>query len=518
MDRCSIFTTRFDRFWGILITLSFLSAGNAISESVSLTQQEQLGKRIYVQGIGTAPIESNFVNSSIRAPASQYPCIQCHGESGQGGREAGVKIANIAPAVLAARNLAHHQSINDYLHGAISSGMGASSMTLHPVMPRYQMTEADMSNLLAYLKRLGNEPVPGVTDNEIHVGMQLASGPLAIASSDVSRLLTAYFHEINQRGGIYERKLVLDIFPSPGKGDTENQNMTSSSMFCLIASPPGSLSKNTSLEDADIPVLAPLMIFPESDVLKLPNVFYMYASFHDQGRVLVDFLHEKTASQKTTALLYSDDAMARSGAEGARQQSELVGLSVILDQSIAANEVEVLAIVEELQRKHIEQVIFFGPISLQTQLGQVLQSRKIRLQLFSSAELLSGGVAQQGFDDIYLASSIGIPDTASGDISDYRRTVELAGLLTPQNPFLLNAFAGVTVLIEALKLNGRALSRASLVRVLESGTPFKTGIGSALRFGARPFQGTHAVTILAIDPTTGSLVTQLPFREARKSR
>lgn len=516
--KCFISRRFFDRFLWILIAFSSLSSSNAICESISLTHQERLGKRIYAQGIGTAPIESNFVNSGIRAPASQYPCIQCHGESGQGGREAGVKIANIAPAVFAARNLAHGQSIHDYLHGAISSGIGASGMTLHPAMPRYQMTETDMSNLLAYLKRLGNEPVPGVTDNEIHIGMQLISGPLSIASSDVSRLLKAYFNEINQQGGIYGRKLVLDIFPSLGEEDSDAQNTTTNSIFCLIAQPPGSSPQHTQFEEPDIPVLAPMMIFPESEILKLPNVLYMYASFHDQGRVLVDFLNEKMAPLKTTALLYSDDAMARSGAEGVRQQSEVVGLSITLDKSISANEAAVSAIVDELQQKHIEQLIFFGSISLQTQLSQVLQSRKIRLQLFSSAELLSGGVAQQGFDETYLASSIGIPNTTFGEKSDYRRTVELAGLSSPQNPFLLNAFAGATVLIEALKLNGRALSRASFIRVLESGAQFKTGIGPTLRFSTKPFQGTHAVTILTIDPATEGLVTRLPFHEARKSR
>lgn len=487
-------------------------------ESVSLSQQEQLGKRIYVKGIGTAPIESNFVNSDIRVPASQYPCVKCHGESGQGGREAGVKIANIAPEVLAAKNLAQHQSIHDYLIHAISSGKGTSGMTLHPAMPRYQMTEIDMSNLLAYLKRLGNEPVPGVTDNEIHIGMQLASDPLTSASADVSRLLTTYFHEVNRLGGIYGRKLVLDIYPYSDKKNAENKNLGSDSIFCVIAYPSVSSSWNNQFVDEDIPVLAPLMIFPESATLELPNVFYMYASIHDQARVLVDFLKEKTTSQKNTALLYADDAMARSGAEGARHQSELVGLSVTLDKSISANKTEIEAIAEELQQKHIEQVIFFGSISLQTQLSQVLQLRKIRSQLFSSAELLSGGVAQQGFDEIYLASSIGIPDITSEDVSDYRHLVELSGLSSPQSPFLLNAFAGATVLIEALKLNGRALNRTSFVRVLENGTQFKTGLGHALRFGTRPFLGTHAVTILTIDPTTGNLATQIPFREARQFR
>lgn len=489
-----------------------------MSESVPLTQQEQLGKRIYVQGIGTAPIESNLVNSGIRAPANQYPCVKCHGESGQGGREAGVKIANIAPEILSAKNLAQYQSIHDYLIHAISLGKGASGNTLHPAMPRYQMTETDMSNLLAYLKRLGNEPVAGVTDNEIHIGMPLASDPLASTSLDTSRLLSTYFNEINQLGGIYGRKLVLDIYPYLEENEIHNKNIKPNSIFCLIAYPPVSSPQNTMHVEEDIPVLAPLMIFPESATLELPNVFYMYASIHDQARVLVDFLKEKATPHKTTALLYADDAMARSGAEGARHQSELVGLPVILDKSISADKIEVVAIAEELQQKHIEQVIFFGPISLQTQLSQVLQSRKIRLQLFSSAELLSGGVAQQGFEEIYLASSIGIPDSTSKEISNYRRLVELSGLSSPQNPFLINAFAGATILIEALKLNGRTLSRASFVRALQNAMQFKTGLGPALRFGDRPFQGTHAVAILTIDPTTGNLVTQIPFREARKFR
>lgn len=511
--------TLFQLFWGMC---GCLLPSAALSENPPLSHEERLGKRIYLQGTGTSAVEADFVNSGIRAPGSEYPCVKCHGEAGKGGREAGVSITDISPEAPVMQRYRQYNAAGsiEKLAAAVSNGIRPDGATLHPAMPRYQMSMNDISNLLAYLKRLGNEPVPGVSDREIHIGMQLPSDALtAAASRDVRRLLEAYFSQVNQAGGIYGRKLILDILPAPDSSNPEAVSSSHDAVFCLIAYPPapltGSSQNNDSLDEA-VPVIAPLMIFPESGSAATSGVFYMYAGIRDQGRVLADFLGEKfSVSGRRVALLYTEDAVARAGAEGVQQRTRSQEIQMAVIRSIQAHDAGITAITDELQRKKIEQVIYFGPAGAYISLGKALRARRMRPVLLGSAELLGNSVTRtEGFSMVYLASSTGMPDMLSQGMSDYSRLVRQSGLPAAQNPFLLNAYAGANVLVEALKENGRGVSRISFIRVLESDRSFRTGVGPDLRFGNRQYRGTSAVMILSFDPRTGSFAAHTPFREA----
>ena len=75
----------------------------------------------------------------------------------------------------------------------------------------------DMSDLIAYLKRIETDFDPGVSETSIVIGTLLpdktALTGLAQAMEDV---LQAYFAEVNSRGGIYNRKIELRLM----HGDT----------------------------------------------------------------------------------------------------------------------------------------------------------------------------------------------------------------------------------------------------------------------------------------------------------
>lgn len=507
----------------LLALASCLLAGIAMSEGISLTQAESIGRRIYQKGMGISAVEVNFAASGTRARGSDYPCISCHGEAGKGGREAGVEIADISSAALAARLATARgttsSNASDHLLAAITEGMNPYGGSLHAAMPRYQFSKADMSNLLAYLKRLGNEPIPGVTDKEIRIGMVLPPVSLTTVARDVRRLLETYFNEVNQLGGIYGRMLALDAQSALGVDNKEIASPDIDSVFCFIAHPPIESRRDTWLALENIPVIAPLMIFPESVALKTPNVFYVYANIHDQGRTLMDFLDDRaTAKLGTIALLYTEDAFAGAGAEGARQQAKTRGIRIVFDRPVQPNGKKMDAAVDVLQRLGVDQVIYFGSMSGHSLLNEMLRARGMRPMLLGSAELLGGNVAKaEGFGETYLASSIGMPDMASQGMSDYLRLVQQSGLASMQNPFLLNAYVGAKVLTEALKQNGKALSRASIIRTLERIRQFQTGVGPALTFSENQHRGTSAVTVMSFDARTGNLTAQTPFREARES-
>lgn len=491
------------------------------NEIIPLTQQEQLGRRIYLQGIGTSTIESSFVNLDARAPGSHFPCVKCHGETGKGGREASIRIADVSPEAYISRQFSQHDSKNnkntdDLLLAAISEGIGPSGNTLHPAMPRYQMSKTDINNLISYLKRLGNEPIPGISNNEIRIGMPLPQNDsLSAISRDIAQLIKTYFDEINQSGGIYGRKLTL-VHQSITASNSEMAQANFDSLFCLIASPPIDSALNDLISSENITSIAPLMIFPESAAIDA-NIFFMYASIQDQGRALIDFLNKVLVTRtETSALIYTHDAMAQSGAEGARQQAKMRKIPLAIDQSLGAGLKEIETIVDQLQQKNIQQIIYFGPVTEFSSLSKALQSRKLHPILLGSAELLGNMTAQMaGYQNVYLASSIGILDNESQGVSDYLHWVKKSGLSSPQNPFLLNAYVGIKVLLEVLKQNGKTLSRTSLIRTFENIKQFNSGVGPILKFSENQHHGTRAITVMSFDPKTGKLISRTPFDEVQ---
>lgn len=144
---------------------------------LGLGPAQERGRRIY--HAGESPTGASIVATtgagSEPFPASIVPCGSCHGEDGRGRAEGGVR-----PAAVTAEALARTATVNGrtrpaytrtLLKRAIGLGYDAGGNPLDRAMPRYQMTQQDMADLLEYLEVLGREPQPGVTDDALRIAV-----------------------------------------------------------------------------------------------------------------------------------------------------------------------------------------------------------------------------------------------------------------------------------------------------------------------------------------------------------
>jgi len=75
-------------------------------------------------------------------------------------------------------------------------------------MPCYRISPQDMTDLIAYLKRIETDVSPGITETSITIGAVIPTqGPLAEVGAAMSAMLTAYSEELNRQGGIHQRKI-----------------------------------------------------------------------------------------------------------------------------------------------------------------------------------------------------------------------------------------------------------------------------------------------------------------------
>src|SRR5688500_11520878 len=141
-----------------------------------LTPQERRGKAIYLTGISPSgrAISTFVTDATNEIPASVLPCVNCHGHDGRGNPEGGVIPTNISWAFLtkpygitapSGRRSPRYTAAT--VARAITEGIDPAGNELTAAMPRYSMSPEDLGDLIDYLKRLGEDIDPGLSETGI---------------------------------------------------------------------------------------------------------------------------------------------------------------------------------------------------------------------------------------------------------------------------------------------------------------------------------------------------------------
>ncbi|MES2295482.1 MAG: c-type cytochrome [Pseudomonadota bacterium] len=155
------------------------------------------GQQLYLEGrvAGEAPITATTQND-IPFSGAQISCVSCHRSSGYGGSEGGNYVLPITgPTLFHPRELDRTKIFNKLfkenqtskfdarlrspgmraaytdstLAGAIRTGVDPAGRVLNRLMPRYQLSERDMGDLIAYLRTLSAQPDAGVDSKKLYL-------------------------------------------------------------------------------------------------------------------------------------------------------------------------------------------------------------------------------------------------------------------------------------------------------------------------------------------------------------
>src|SRR6185503_1010343 len=130
--------------------------------------------------------------------------------------------------------------------------------------PRYKLSAADMADLIAYLKRLDSDLDPGLTDNRITVGLLLPSqGALADVGAAVKDVFTSYFEELNNRGGIFNRKIELRFADVASAGSFARDEQIFAFVGGLSAGADDQLA--SLAREEEIPFIGPATLLPHME-------------------------------------------------------------------------------------------------------------------------------------------------------------------------------------------------------------------------------------------------------------
>jgi hypothetical protein len=147
----------------------------------------QEGERLFLEGrhLDGRPVQAARLDGQLPLSGSAAACVYCHRRSGLGAVEGSSQVQPVSGRYLFDQdrravvnlNIRTRKSFNRRhepyslatLAVALRTGVHESGRTLDPLMPRYQVTDADVLALASYLRGLSNRWSPGVADKTIHL-------------------------------------------------------------------------------------------------------------------------------------------------------------------------------------------------------------------------------------------------------------------------------------------------------------------------------------------------------------
>jgi ABC-type branched-subunit amino acid transport system substrate-binding protein len=451
-----------------------------------LTASERRGKQIYLRGTSPSGNAITGWMGELSVPASTLNCSGCHGLCGEGKTESGITAGNLTwPNLTKPYGHTHstgrrHGPFNEMsLIRAVVNGVDSNGNDLLVAMPRYKISAVDMADLIAYLKRIDSDLDPGLTDSSVRIGLLLPSeGALADAGAAMKDVLSAYFDDLNNRGGIFNRKIDLHV------GDMATvQN--SEQVFAFV----GGLSAGADAQlaafakEKEIPFIGPSTLLPHVETPVNRYLFYLLPGVEEQARSLVN----RAAAQPelkngSVTIIHNGNPLSVAAAKAAEQQAKKMGLKQV-DKNSGA-----------------KAVFFFGTGKEQSDLLREAEAADWRPYFFFLGVLTGKEFPTSAFNDKSFIAFPTLPsDITQEGMSEFRALHEKYKFAPRHTASQLAAFAAAKVFVAALTRAGKDLTRETLITALESLYDYETGITPRITFGPNKRVGAAGAHIIKID-------------------
>ena len=495
------------------------------SSSNELTPAERRGKMIYLRGESPSGKEIKASVGELDLPASTVTCAGCHGQRGEGKTEGGVTAGNLTWSNLV-KTYGHthptgrkHGPFDERLFTrSLVQGLDPAGNKMAVAMPLFEMAPEDLADLIAYLKRIETDHDPGLTETSVKVATILPQqGPLAEIGAAMKDVLTAYFANVNDKGGIYNRRIELETIETGTDAAATAANarnvVKGGEVFAMVSGLSAGADKElVSLsQEADMPFMGPLTLLPQTGFQNNRNVFYLLPGTSEQARALVNFaVRNKPELKKSrVAIVYSENELSVAAATAIEEQAQKIGWNSVTKKAYSSKLFDAAQIAKDL--KGAEAVFFFGAGGEDTAFIKAAAAANWTPDVFLLGALagrdLVATIPLSFKDHVFLSFP-----TVPGDITP-AGMAELYALKQKYNfpvrhtASQLMAFAAAKIFTEALQRAGRDLSREKLVRALEGLYEYDTGVTPRITFGPNRRVGAMGGYVVSVDPAKREFVS-----------
>lgn len=489
-----------------------------------LSSSEARGKRIYAEGESDSGriITARLPRNHTPVPAAIVPCAGCHGSDGRGRAQ---KFAIATPPDITWGNLTqrdghHHvQRVHPTFDEAavalaVRRGVDPAGNTLHATMPRYEMSEEDMADLIAYLKCIESELDPGLSASQIRLGTLLpTAGPLAGVGRAMSDVLAAYFEDVNAAGGINGRKLVLVLGAYGATDDPPiwraRELLMSEPIFALVSGYAVGFEAELAalVQERHVPLVGPLTQLPPTTKEFNRFGFYLLSGLAEQAEVLVESARaQHDHAQPRLAVVYPFVQSFDEIVDRIRRRARQHGLEVVTS-SHTLNHFEPEDVAARLRDAQVDAVLFLGVAAELSSLARAAEQIRWRPHLFIPGLFIDDGGLEgipKSFEHRVFASYPSMPtDQSPAAIAEFARLHSNHHLDYLHTAAQISAYSAAKAVIEALERSGRALSRERLLLELERFEAFRPGLTPPISFSATRRIGSLGAHVVRLDLAEG---------------
>ena len=339
-----------------------------------------------------------------------------------------------------------------------------------------------LMSLLALALSAGAALAQGVTDTQVVLGQSVAlSGPAQELGKDMQLGASLYFNEVNARGGVNGRKIVLktldDGYEPPRAAENTRKLINDEKVFALFGyvGTPTSQASLPIFTEAKVPFVG---AFTGAELLRSPfnrYIFNVRASYFDETEAIVQ--HLTAMSVTKIAVFYQNDAYGLAGLTGVERALKKRNLGLAGKATVERNTVDVAKAVAELRQAAPEAIIMISAYkSCAAFIKEMKQAGSNpyfwNVSFVGSKALASElGVAGRG---VQVSQVVPFPwDSSIPVVKEYRAL--LAQAKGEPGFGTLEGYIAAKVMVEGIRRAGKNLTRESFIKAMESLSPYDAG-------------------------------------------
>ena len=321
----------------------------------------------------------------------------------------------------------------------------------------------------------------GVTDTSVKVGTLMPiTGAMAPWGIPISKGMAAYFDWINKQGGIYGRKIQIDIgdsgYSGPQATEAVRKLVEQDKVFLLYANLGTEVEAAVDqyLTERNIPDLYVLTGASQFIDPVVKNRFSAMVNYTTEGKIFATYIKENYDGKKLGILAQNDD-YGKEGEAGTRQGLKDIGANMdITTEYYDAASTDVTAQMQRLKVDNVDVIMFWGGVP---QAANMMKAARQTLSwdvpmIVNEACAAEITATLAGFDNIegVISTTVGVQAWQT-DVPAILTIKEEMASVAPDLPFDNYSLVGWNLsasLTGLLKQVGPDLTRENFIAAAES--------------------------------------------------
>ena len=343
----------------------------------------------------------------------------------------------------------------------------------------------------------------GVTETSIKIGM---SGPFSGANgaygTEMRTVIEQVFSQTNAAGGINGRKLELAALDDGYETERAVANTTKllqeQKVFALTGYY-GSTTTTASMQVFSAAKTPLIGTISGADSLRNPVNRYMFhvrASYADETEAIVKQL--VSIGMKNIGVFYQNDGFGKSGLDGVTSALKKYNMTPSVVATVERNSTDVDAAVDAFVKARPQAIVMVTLYKPTTAFVRKLHEADMFPFLATLSPVGADNLARELGDTsrgILISQVMPFPwDDTRPVVKDYQRMSRKFDKKAPFSYYAIEAYVNAIVLVEAIKMTGRDLTREKLVETLENMHDLSVG-GYQISFSPINHNGSKFVEI-----------------------